>query len=63
MQAVSFAKMSGVGKDLIVGDKREGILNELGVREFARRVCARRMSLGGGTWFVAEGALHPEAWS
>jgi len=29
MQAVSFAKMSGVSNDFIVGDKREGILNEL----------------------------------
>jgi len=53
--------MSGVGNDLIVGDKREGFLNELGDHEFVRRACARRMSLGGGKRFVAEAALHPEA--
>jgi diaminopimelate epimerase len=54
MQAVPFTKMSGVGNDFIVVDNRAGVLNEVGVREFARRVCTRRMSLGGDELMVIE---------
>jgi diaminopimelate epimerase len=54
MQAVPFIKMSGVGNDFIIVDNRAGILNEVGVHEFARRVCTRRMSLGGDELMVIE---------
>ena len=54
MSAVPFTKMSGVGNDFIVVDNRAGILNEIGIHEFARRVCTRRMSLGGDELMVIE---------
>lgn len=54
MHAIPFAKMSGVGNDFIVVDNRDGILNEMGVHAFARRVCARRISLGGDELMVIE---------
>jgi diaminopimelate epimerase len=54
MHAIPFTKMSGVGNDFIVVDNRDGILNEIGVHEFARRVCARRISLGGDELMVIE---------
>ncbi len=54
MQAVSFTKMSGVGNDFIIVDNRSGALNAVGVHEFARRVCARRVSLGGDELMVIE---------
>lgn len=54
MHTIPFTKMSGVGNDFIVVDNREGILNEIGVHEFARRVCARRISLGGDELMVIE---------
>jgi diaminopimelate epimerase len=54
MQAVPFTKMSGVGNDFIVVDNRAGILNEIGIHEFARRVCTRRLSLGGDELMVIE---------
>ena len=56
MQAVPFVKMSGVGNDFIVVDNRTGILNQIGLHEFARRVCTRRMSLGGDELMVIEPA-------
>jgi diaminopimelate epimerase len=54
MRPVPFTKMSGVGNDFIVVDNRAGILEESGLREFARRVCTRRMSLGGDQLMVIE---------
>jgi diaminopimelate epimerase len=54
MQAVPFTKMSGVGNDFIIVDNRGGILPEIGMEEFARRVCTRRMSLGGDQLMVIE---------
>jgi diaminopimelate epimerase len=54
MQAVPFTKMSGVGNDFILVDNRAGILNEMGLPEFASRVCTRRMSLGGDELMVIE---------
>ncbi len=56
MQAVPFTKMSGVGNDFIIVDNRTGVLDEMGVQEFARRVCTRRMSLGGDQLMVIEAA-------
>lgn len=54
MQAVPFTKMSGVGNDFILVDNRGGVLNAVGLHEFARRVCTRRMSLGGDELMVIE---------
>jgi len=54
MEAIPFTKMSGVGNDFIVVDNRARILGEIGVHEFARRVCTRRMSLGGDELMVIE---------
>jgi diaminopimelate epimerase len=56
MQAVPFTKMSGAGNDFIVVDNRTGILNGVGLQAFARRVCTRRMSLGGDELMVIEAA-------
>jgi len=46
--------MSGVGNDFILVDNRSGILGDIDVHEFARRVCARRVSLGGDELMVIE---------
>ena len=54
MQAIPFSKMSGVGNDFIIVDNRAGILNEIGPNDFARRVCTRRMSLGGDELMLIE---------
>ena len=54
MQPVPFTKMSGVGNDFIIVDNRGGILPERELREFARRVCTRRMSLGGDQLMIIE---------
>jgi diaminopimelate epimerase len=54
MQAVPFTKMSGVGNDFIIVDNHAGILKDIGPNEFARRVCTRRMSLGGDELILIE---------
>ncbi len=54
MQAIPFTKMSGVGNDFIIVDNRTGILNEIGPSQFARRVCTRRISLGGDELMLIE---------
>jgi diaminopimelate epimerase len=54
MPGIPFAKMSGVGNDFILVDNRAGILNGVDLPEFARRVCTRRMSLGGDQVMVIE---------
>jgi diaminopimelate epimerase len=54
MLAIPFTKMSGVGNDFIIVDNCNRILNAIGVQEFARRVCARRISLGGDELIVIE---------
>jgi diaminopimelate epimerase len=43
---IPFAKMSGLGNDFIVIDDREGVLAGKDISAFARKVCARRLSLG-----------------
>ncbi len=54
MQAVPFIKMSGAGNDFIIVDNRAGILSQKDLPEFARRVCTRRMSLGGDQLMLIE---------
>ena len=58
MQGVPFVKMSGAGNDFIIVDNREGVLSKIKMGEFARGVCARRMSLGGDQLMIIE---HPTA--
>ena len=43
---IPFAKMSGLGNDFIVIDDRGGVLAGQDLAAFARKVCARRLSLG-----------------
>ena len=56
MQGVPFVKMSGAGNDFIIVDNREGVLSKIKLGEFARGICARRMSLGGDQLMIVE---HP----
>jgi diaminopimelate epimerase len=52
MKSVPFTKMSGVGNDFIVVDNRSGVLDDFDILEFGRRVCTRRVSLGGDELMV-----------
>jgi diaminopimelate epimerase len=54
MPGIPFTKMSGVGNDFIIVDNRAGVLHGMDLSEFARRVCTRRMSLGGDQVMVIE---------
>jgi diaminopimelate epimerase len=54
MPGIPFVKMSGVGNDFIVVDNRANVLRGLDLAEFARRVCHRRMSLGGDQLMLIE---------
>lgn len=56
MRELFFKKMQGCGNDFIVIDNRQGLVNEEGISDLARRVCARRVSLGAdGLLLVEEG--------
>ncbi len=54
MRGIPFIKMSGAGNDFIIVDNREGILRDIGLGQFARAVCTRRMSLGGDQVMIIE---------
>jgi diaminopimelate epimerase len=54
MRGIPFVKMSGVGNDFIIVDNREGVLRQVEIGEFARRVCTARMSLGGDQLMLIE---------
>ena len=54
MQGIPFTKMSGVGNDFVIVDNRTGVLNHVSISEFARRVCTRRLSLGGDQLMLIE---------
>jgi diaminopimelate epimerase len=54
MQGIPFVKMSGVGNDFIIVDNRAGILSGTQLGHFARRICTRRMSLGGDQLMIIE---------
>jgi diaminopimelate epimerase len=43
---IPFIKMSGSGNDFILIDHRKSILNEKGMKDFVRKVCQRRSSVG-----------------
>jgi len=63
MRSIPFTKMSGVGNDFIIVDNRAGIVNAIGAGEFARRVCTRRMSLGGDELMLIESPTSGGAFS
>jgi len=54
LRSIPFAKMSGVGNDFIIIDNRLGWLDNLDISELSRRVCRRRMSLGGDELMIIE---------
>jgi len=54
MPGIPFVKMSGAGNDFIILDNRAGLLRGLDLSELARRVCDRRMSLGGDQLMLIE---------
>jgi len=54
MPGIPFVKMSGVGNDFIIVDNRTGIVENAGLAELARRICTRRMSLGGDQLMLIE---------
>jgi diaminopimelate epimerase len=54
MTGVPFTKMSAAGNDFILVDNRAGILAGFDLSEFARRVCARRISLGADELILIE---------
>ncbi|MFA5027114.1 MAG: diaminopimelate epimerase [Candidatus Methylomirabilota bacterium] len=54
MPGIPFVKMSGAGNDFIIVDNRAGLLRDLDLSEFARRICDRRMSLGGDQLMLIE---------
>jgi diaminopimelate epimerase len=43
---IPFMKMSGSGNDFILIDHRKPILDEDKMKDFARKVCQRRVSVG-----------------
>ncbi len=54
MRFIPFTKMSGVGNDFIVVDNRTGVLQGMDISRLARRICTRRMSLGGDQLMIIE---------
>ena len=51
--AIQFTKMSGSGNDFIIIDNRVPVLDDEKKRDFVRRVCDRKMSIGAdGVIFV-----------
>lgn len=53
---IPFTKMSGSGNDFILIDHREPLLKEDRVREFVRKVCRRRVSVGADGLILIEGS-------
>ena len=53
-KTIEFYKMSGSGNDFIIIDNRDLSLNVDDLPEFARRVCARKISVGADGLFLIE---------
>ena len=53
---IPFTKMSGSGNDFIFIDHRKPILSEDEMKEFARKVCRRRVSVGADGLVLVERA-------
>jgi diaminopimelate epimerase len=51
---IPFMKMSGSGNDFILIDHRKPILNENEMKDFARKVCQRRVSVGANGLILIE---------
>ncbi len=54
MDDIQFYKMSGSGNDFIVIDNRRNQMGSVQRREFAQRVCKRRMSVGADGLIIIE---------
>jgi len=53
---IPFMKMSGSGNDFILIDHRKPLLKEERVKEFVRKVCRRRVSVGADGLILIEGS-------
>jgi diaminopimelate epimerase len=53
---IPFMKMSGSGNDFILIDHREPFLKEDRLKEFIRKVCHRRVSIGADGFILIEGS-------
>ncbi|MEQ8215067.1 MAG: diaminopimelate epimerase, partial [Smithellaceae bacterium] len=51
---IEFYKMSGSGNDFIIIDNRDLSLNFGNIREFVRKVCTRKLSVGADGLFLIE---------
>ncbi len=51
---IPFAKMSGSGNDFIIIDNRQGIVPDVDLSQFARRVCCRKLSAGADGLILVE---------
>ncbi|AEH51397.1 diaminopimelate epimerase [Pseudothermotoga thermarum] len=54
MNKIPFTKMNGAGNDFIVFDNRDGILDNLDLKAFVKKICDRRFSLGADGVLVLE---------
>jgi len=54
MNGIKFYKMSGSGNDFILIDNRKGQMGSNHRSEFAKKVCRRRMSVGGDGLIIVE---------
>ncbi len=57
---IPFMKMSGSGNDFILVDHRKPLLQEDRVKEFVRRVCRRRVSVGADGLILIEGSKRAD---
>ena len=61
--AIQFTKMSGSGNDFIIIDNRVPVMEDDKKRDFVRRVCDRRMSIGAdGVIFVENSDCADVKW-
>jgi len=61
---VDFAKMSGAGNDFVVIDNRDLVVSPADQREFCRRVCRRRFSVGAdGVIFIEKSDTADFSWN
>lgn len=57
MEQIAFSKMSGSGNDFILIDNRVPVVSRERMPDFARKVCTRRISIGGdGVIFIEDAA-------
>ena len=63
MKGIEFWKMSGSGNDFIIIDNRDGKIKEDEMKDFVRRVCRRRISIGAdGVIFIENEKGYDFSW-